>query len=230
MNVGFLKHIVPHNGTRYLFFGGKGGVGKTSMATATAVWFADNGYKTTIVSTDPTVSLSAMFRQEIGGEARVTISHVSNLSGLNINPADAKGVFTNRLNNTIKLYSKAVGKSLHYIASKKSNPYPPFKNNFANACRFSEGDSGSQTHPRSPLLQRWRWIALQRRSFVIIPAGLAAVSGSPGGSLAQPDDIQGPRSCRSRQQTNRLRNLRLPGKQDSGVDAGGSGCVLPGRE
>ena len=109
MNNGFLKHLVPHNGTRYLFFGGKGGVGKTSMATATAVWFADNGYKTTIVSTDPTVSLSAMFRQEIGGEVRVPISHVSNLCGLNINPADAKGVFTKRLNNTMSKMSATMG-------------------------------------------------------------------------------------------------------------------------
>ena len=109
MNNGFLKHIVPYNGTRYLFFGGKGGVGKTSMATATAVWFADNGFKTTIVSTDPTVSLSAMFRQEIGGEARVPINYVYNLFGLNINPVDAKGVFTKRLNNTMSQMSATMG-------------------------------------------------------------------------------------------------------------------------
>ncbi len=91
----------PNGATKYLFFGGKGGVGKTTLATATAVWFADHGYKTTIVSTDPTVSLSAMFGQEIGGEARVPIRHVSNLCGLNINPNDAKGVFQKRLNSVM---------------------------------------------------------------------------------------------------------------------------------
>lgn len=94
-----LKHLMSPDGTtKYLFFGGKGGVGKTTLATATAVWFADQGYQTTIVSTDPTVSLSAMFRQEIGGETRVPIRHVPNLCGLNINPRDARGVFTQRLN------------------------------------------------------------------------------------------------------------------------------------
>jgi arsenite/tail-anchored protein-transporting ATPase len=95
-----LKQLMSPNGKpKYLFFGGKGGVGKTSVSTATAVWFADHGYSTTIVSTDPTVSLSAMFHQEIPGDYLVPIEQVSNLCGLNINPTDAKGVFQSRLNN-----------------------------------------------------------------------------------------------------------------------------------
>ncbi len=101
MNQQFHQLMSPDGKTKYLFFGGKGGVGKTTLATATAVWFADQGYKTTIVSTDPTVSLSAMFAQPIGGEKRVPIRHVPNLCGLNINPNDAKGVFTQRLNSMI---------------------------------------------------------------------------------------------------------------------------------
>ncbi len=101
MNQDHKQLITPNGNTKYLFFGGKGGVGKTTLATATAVWFADHHYKTTIVSTDPTVSLSAMFGQEIGGEARIPIRHVPNLCGLNINPNDAKGVFQNRLNSVM---------------------------------------------------------------------------------------------------------------------------------
>ncbi|VVB55946.1 Putative arsenical pump-driving ATPase [uncultured archaeon] len=101
MNKDLKQLILPHGETKYLFFGGKGGVGKTTVATATAVWFADHGYRTTIVSTDPTVSLSAMFNQEIKGDAKVPIRHVSNLCGLNINPNDAKGVFLGRLNSVI---------------------------------------------------------------------------------------------------------------------------------
>ncbi len=99
MNQQLHQLMSPDGRTKYLFFGGKGGVGKTTLATATAVWFADQGYKTTIVSTDPTVSLSAMFAQPIGGEKRVPIRHVPNLCGLNINPHDARGVFTQRLNS-----------------------------------------------------------------------------------------------------------------------------------
>ncbi len=107
-----LSIMLPSKNTKYLFFGGKGGVGKTTMATATAVWFADHGYKTTIVSTDPTVSLSAVFNQEIGGEKKVSIKNVSNLCGLNINPADAKGVFQKRLDSMMSPLSESLGNNM----------------------------------------------------------------------------------------------------------------------
>ena len=94
---------------RHLFFGGKGGVGKTTLAAATAVWFADRGVRTTIVSTDPTVSLSAMFDQRIGGESVAPIRRVPNLCGLNINPNDAKGVFQRRLNSVMGQMTGAFG-------------------------------------------------------------------------------------------------------------------------
>jgi arsenite-transporting ATPase len=109
MNKDFTGIMTPQGSTKYLFFGGKGGVGKTTMATATAVWFAQNGYKTAIVSTDPTVSLSAVFNQEIGGETLTPIRHIPNLCGLNINAADAKGVFQKRLNNTLGQVSASFG-------------------------------------------------------------------------------------------------------------------------
>ncbi|TSA31993.1 MAG: hypothetical protein D4R64_16880 [Porphyromonadaceae bacterium] len=109
MNKELSKIMLPEESTKYLFFGGKGGVGKTTMATATAIWFADHNYKTTIVSTDPTVSLSAVFNQQIGGDREVPINHVPNLCGLNINPVDAKGVFQKRLNNMMSQISGTFG-------------------------------------------------------------------------------------------------------------------------
>jgi hypothetical protein len=46
-----LKQLMSPNGKpKYLFFGRKGGVGKTSISTAAAVWFTEYGYSTTIVS------------------------------------------------------------------------------------------------------------------------------------------------------------------------------------
>ncbi|MGA2479254.1 MAG: TRC40/GET3/ArsA family transport-energizing ATPase [Spirochaetia bacterium] len=101
--------LAPKGATRYIFFGGKGGVGKTTMATATAVWFADLGYKTTIVSTDPTVSLSVMFDRHIGGSDRTPVPLVPNLRGLNINPNDARGVFQARLNSVTGQMNQAFG-------------------------------------------------------------------------------------------------------------------------
>src|SRR5512133_3332171 len=106
MNDAMKDLFAPNGETKYLFFGGKGGVGKTTVSTATAVWFADHGYRTTIVSTDPTVSLSAIFSQPVGGEAPVPIREVKNLCGVNINAEDAKGVFQASLN---KVRSEVTG-------------------------------------------------------------------------------------------------------------------------
>jgi len=58
--------VMPQNGTKFVFFGGKGGVGKTTMATSTAVWFADQGYKTTIVSTDPS-DAKGVYQKRLNG-------------------------------------------------------------------------------------------------------------------------------------------------------------------
>lgn len=104
--------LQPVNGKRFLFFGGKGGVGKTTMAAATAVWMADHGYKTTIVSTDPTVSLSAIFHQEISAVERTKINLVENLYGVNINPSEATGVFQGRLSKTLGGLTDTVGGDL----------------------------------------------------------------------------------------------------------------------
>lgn len=101
--------LPPGSGTTYLFFGGKGGVGKTTLATATATWLADQGYETTIVSTDPTVSLSVMFDQHLRGDDVAPIHSVPNLCGLNINPHDARGVFQQRLDSVMGQLMGAFG-------------------------------------------------------------------------------------------------------------------------
>ena len=51
--------------TKYLFFTGKGGVGKTTSACATAVSLADSGYKVILVSTDPASNLQDVFQTEL---------------------------------------------------------------------------------------------------------------------------------------------------------------------
>jgi len=52
--------------TKYIFFSGKGGVGKTTMACATAIHYASLGKRTLIVTTDPASNLADVFEQEIG--------------------------------------------------------------------------------------------------------------------------------------------------------------------
>ncbi len=57
--------------TDYWFFSGKGGAGKSSMSSATAVKLAEESHKTLIVSTDPAPNISEIFEQDIGGEIGV---------------------------------------------------------------------------------------------------------------------------------------------------------------
>lgn len=67
----------------YTFFSGKGGVGKTTMAAATAIRMADSGKKTLIVSTDPASNLSDVFEQPIGHRI---VEIVPNLFAMEIDP------------------------------------------------------------------------------------------------------------------------------------------------
>jgi arsenite-transporting ATPase len=74
--------------TKYVFFTGKGGVGKTSTACATAVILADQGKKIMLVSTDPASNLQDVFETELSNKG-VPIEAVPNLVVANFNPEDA---------------------------------------------------------------------------------------------------------------------------------------------
>ncbi len=74
---------------RFLLFGGKGGVGKTSSAAASALWAAEHGRETIVISTDPAHSLGDCFAQDISGGEVIPIKGVKNLYGMEINPQKA---------------------------------------------------------------------------------------------------------------------------------------------
>ena len=74
--------------TQYLFFTGKGGVGKTSVACATAVSLADQGEKVLLVSTDPASNLQDVFSMELTNKGTV-IPSVPNLTVANLDPVQA---------------------------------------------------------------------------------------------------------------------------------------------
>ena len=58
--------LTPKNGNkRTIFFAGKGGVGKTSVSAATALWTANQGYKTLLLTTDPASHLGQIFETEV---------------------------------------------------------------------------------------------------------------------------------------------------------------------
>jgi arsenite-transporting ATPase len=58
---------------RYVMFGGKGGLGKTTFSAATAFWLAQQGHKVLVFSVDPQASLSDIFERDIFGKGPVEI-------------------------------------------------------------------------------------------------------------------------------------------------------------
>ena len=73
---------------RHLFFTGKGGVGKTSLACASAVLLADMGRRVLIVSTDPASNLDAVLEAHVASTP-TPVTGVLNLDAMNINPEQA---------------------------------------------------------------------------------------------------------------------------------------------
>lgn len=80
-----LTDLLKEKQVKFMLLGGKGGVGKTSCSAATAIWAAEHGLKTLIISTDPAHSLSDSFDQQIGSEIK-KIKGVKNLYGLELDP------------------------------------------------------------------------------------------------------------------------------------------------
>src|SRR6476620_2791456 len=74
-----------HLQTQFLFLTGKGGVGKTSTACATAVALADKGKKVLLISTDPASNLQDVFGIELNSTTR-EVPTVGNLFISNIDP------------------------------------------------------------------------------------------------------------------------------------------------
>ncbi|HVH67054.1 MAG TPA: TRC40/GET3/ArsA family transport-energizing ATPase [Gemmatimonadales bacterium] len=70
-----LREIFERNrDRRYIMFGGKGGLGKTTFSAATAYWLAQHGHKVLVFSVDPQASLSDIFKRDIFGKGPVKIS------------------------------------------------------------------------------------------------------------------------------------------------------------
>ncbi len=82
--------------TRYLFFTGKGGVGKTSLSCATAVRLAEAGRRVLLVSTDPASNLDEVLETRLTGSP-TPIPAVAGLQAMNINPIAAAAAYRERM-------------------------------------------------------------------------------------------------------------------------------------
>ena len=85
-----------NNPTRHLFFTGKGGVGKTSLACASAVHLADAGHRVLLISTDPASNLEQVLEAPVGPDV-APVESVPNLSAVNIDPDAAAEAYRERV-------------------------------------------------------------------------------------------------------------------------------------
>jgi arsenite/tail-anchored protein-transporting ATPase len=88
--------LLIENPTRVLFFTGKGGVGKTSTASATAIALADAGKRVLLVSTDPASNLDEVLGVKLASTP-TAVPKVSGLSALNVDPVEAARQYRERV-------------------------------------------------------------------------------------------------------------------------------------
>ena len=121
--------------TKYLFFTGKGGVGKTSVSTAVSIGLADAGKKVLLVSTDAASNLDEMLGIELSNQP-VAVPGVPGLQVLNIDPDAAAVDYRARV--VEQMGPQASDRTLPRCASSclaRAQPKSPRLTNFPASCR-----------------------------------------------------------------------------------------------
>jgi arsenite-transporting ATPase len=118
------QFLLTHPQMKYLFFGGKGGVGKTVMAGAAALWIAGQGKRTLLASTNPVHSLSSLLDQDVFG-APTPVQGAPNLDAYEIDTKDtiekSKVELTQKIQWFLK-YADIKTKADEFVESATMNP------------------------------------------------------------------------------------------------------------
>jgi arsenite-transporting ATPase len=113
-----------HPGLRYIFFGGKGGVGKTVMAGVTAIQLARSGKKVLLASTNPVHSLASCLKQECFGKP-TPVDGVPNLDALEIDTRDVMDRSKREIREKIQWFLKFAEistKADEFVEAATTNP------------------------------------------------------------------------------------------------------------
>ena len=117
-------YIKEHEKLRYIFFGGKGGVGKTVMAGATSIWLAKQGRRVMLASTNPVHSLSGLLSQNVFGKP-TEVEGVSNLWAYEIDTKDTIERSKQEIREKIQWFLKFADistKAEDFVESATMNP------------------------------------------------------------------------------------------------------------
>lgn len=117
----FLKE---HPKLKYVFFGGKGGVGKTVMAGTAAIWLAQQGKRTLLASTNPVHSLTSLLGQDVFGKP-TPVTGVPNLWAHEIDTRDTIEKSKREIREKIEWFLKFADiktKADEFVESATMNP------------------------------------------------------------------------------------------------------------
>jgi len=118
------QFVAAHPQMKYMFFGGKGGVGKTVMAGAAALWLGSQGKRTLLASTNPVHSLSSLLDQDVFG-APTAVKGATNLHAYEIDTKDtiekSKVELTQKIQWFLK-YADIKTKADEFVESATMNP------------------------------------------------------------------------------------------------------------
>ena len=118
------QYLTDHPDLQYVFFGGKGGVGKTAMAGATALWLGAQGKRTLLASTNPVHSLSGLLGQNVGG-GHTEVSGARNLWAYEIDTRETIERSKREIREKIKWFLKFADistKAEDFVESATMNP------------------------------------------------------------------------------------------------------------
>ncbi len=118
------QFMAAHPRLKYVFFGGKGGVGKTVMAGVTALWFARQGRRTILASTNPVHSLSGLLDQDVFGR-HTPVQGVANLWAYEIDTRDTIERSKQEIKDKIQWFLKFAEistKADEFVESATMNP------------------------------------------------------------------------------------------------------------
>jgi arsenite-transporting ATPase len=117
-------YVKNHDRLRYIYFGGKGGVGKTVMAGATAIWLAKQGRRVMLASTNPVHSLSGLLGQNVFGKP-TAVEGVSNLWAYEIDTKETIERSKQEIRDKIQWFLKFADistKAEDFVESATMNP------------------------------------------------------------------------------------------------------------
>jgi arsenite-transporting ATPase len=118
------EYLKQHADLKYLFFGGKGGVGKTVFAAATAMYHARQGRRTLLASTNPVHSLSSLLGQNVLGK-HTAVEGIGNLWAYEIETKDTIERSKTEIREKIKWFLKFADistKAEDFVESATMNP------------------------------------------------------------------------------------------------------------